>query len=163
MSSKYCKLLDPTMSITKLLDALSSLSSNGLARSAGRPAGAAWAPRARPGRPCWLDLASIGSLWLPLAPLLARFGLVWLDLAAPAALAGSIWLLCALLGAPAGSIWLPTTTPSTRLAKKKKRFAYRRSCFDAACFVRSGTFLHASKLICYRVYCETLLPQEDTH
>ena len=90
-----------------------------LARSAGRPAGAAWAPRARPGRPCWLDLASIGSLWLPLAPLLARFGLVWLDLAAPAALAGSIWLLCALLGAPAGSIWLPTTTPSTRLAKKK--------------------------------------------
>ena len=79
---------------------------------------AAWVPRARPGRPCWLDLASIGSLWLPLAPLLARFGLVWLDLAAPAALAGSIWLLCALLGAPAGSIWLPTTTPSTRLAKK---------------------------------------------
>ena len=101
---------------------------------------------ARPGRPCWLDLASIGSLWLPLAPLLARFGLDWLDLAAPGALAGSIWLLCALLGAPAGSIWLPTTTPSTRLAKKK-RFAYRRSCFDAACFVRSGTFLHASNLV----------------
>ena len=90
----------------------------GPARSAGRPAGAAWAPRARPGRPCWLDLASIGSLWLPLAPLLARFGLVWLDLAAPAALAGSIWLLCAFLGAPAGSIWLPTTALSTRLAKK---------------------------------------------
>ena len=120
----------------------------GGARSAGRPAGAARAPRARPGRPCWLDLASIGSLRLPLAPLLARFGLVWLDLAAPAALAGSIWLLCALLGAPAGSIWLPTTTPSTRLAKKK-RFAYRRSCFDAACFVRSGTFLHASNLVNY--------------
>ena len=79
---------------------------SGLARPAG------------PGRPCWLDLASIGSLWLPLAPLLARFGLVWLDLAAPAALAGSIWLLCALLGAPAGSIWLPTTALSTRLAKK---------------------------------------------
>ena len=96
--------------------AVEQFPAGGSARSAGRPAGAAWAPRARPGRPCWLDLASIGSLWLPLAPLLARFGLVWLDLAA---LAGSIWLLCALLGAPAGSIWLPTTTPSTRLAKTK--------------------------------------------
>ena len=95
-------------SITKLLDeACRPWQSRGLG-----------AQPARPGRPCWLDLASIGSLWLPLAPLLARFGLVWLDLAAPAALAGSIWLLCALLGAPAGSIWLPTTTPSTRLAKK---------------------------------------------
>ena len=100
---------------------------------------------ARPGRPCWLDLASIGSLWLPLAPLLARFGLVWLNLAAPAALAGSIWLLYALLGAPAGSIWLPTTALSTRLTKKSILPAF--DCFDAACLVRSGTFLHASNLV----------------
>ena len=91
---------------------------DGLARSAGRPAGAAWAPRARSGRPCWLDPASIGSLWLPLAPLLARFGLVWLDLAAPAALAGSICLPWSALNALTGSIWLQTTAPTTRLAKK---------------------------------------------
>ena len=82
----------------------------------------------------------------PDAHFLAQSGLDRLDLAAPGALAGSFWLLCALLGAPAGSIWLPTITPSTRLAKKK-RFAYRRSCFDTACFVRSGTFLHASYLV----------------
>ena len=122
------------VSITKLLD--DACRAWRRARSAGRSAGAAWAPQARPGRPCWLDLASIGSLWLPLAPLLARFGLVWLDLAAPAALAGSIWLLCAFLGAPTGSIWLPNDCPIDTISTKH-RFVYRRSCFDAACFVRS--------------------------
>ena len=100
---------------------------------------------ARPGR---IDLASTGSIWLPLALLLGRSGLEWLDLAAPGAVADSIWLLRALLGAPTGSIWLPTECPIDTISKKN-RFAYRRSCFDAACFVRSGTFLHASNLVFY--------------
>ena len=34
-----------------------------------------WAPgHSRPGRLCWLDLASTGSMWLPLAPWLAQTG-----------------------------------------------------------------------------------------
>ena len=74
------------------------------------------------GRYGWLDLASIGSLWLPLAPLLARSGLDWLDLDAPGALAGLIWLLCALLGAPLARFGcqrvVATTALSKRLAKK---------------------------------------------
>ena len=111
----------------------------GLAQSAGRPA-------KRPGPP-----------WL------ARSGLNWLDLAAAGALAGSIWPgmarsacswhpcrvdLAALCGPgrPTGSIWLPNECPIDTISQKK-RFAYRRSCFDAACFVRSGTFLHASNLV----------------
>mgnify|MGYP004256704671 CR=1 FL=1 len=107
-------------------------------------------------RPGWLDLASTGSIWLPLAPLLGPSGLEWLDLPAPGTLAGSIWLLCAVLGDPLARFGCPTSAPSTRLAKKN-RFAYRRSCFDAACFVRSDTFLHASNLVCYRIFCETPL------
>ena len=99
---------------------------------------------ARPGR---LDLASTGSIWLPLASLLGPSGLDWLDLPAPGTLAGSIWLLCAILGDPLARFGCPTSAPSIRLAKKN-RFAYRRSCFDAACFVRSDTFLHASNLVC---------------
>ena len=51
-------------------------------------------------RPGWLDLASTGSIWLPLAPLLGPSGLEWLDLPAPRALAGSIWMLWAVLGDP---------------------------------------------------------------
>ena len=73
------------------------LSTNGSAQTAGRLAGA-WHSRGQLGdqpsalaRPGWLDLASTGSIWLPLAPLLARSGLDWLDLAAPGALAGSNW------------------------------------------------------------------------
>ena len=107
-------------------------------------------------RPGCLDLASTGSIWLPLAPLLGPSGLECLDLPAPGTLAGSIWLLCAVLGDPLARFGCPTSAPSTRLAKKN-RFAYRRSCFDAACFVRSDTFLHASNLVCYRISCETPL------
>ena len=107
-------------------------------------------------RPGWLDLASTGSIWLPLAPLLGPSGLEWLDLPAPGTLAGSIWLLCAVLGTPLARFGCPTSAPSTRLAKKN-RFAYRRSCFDAACFVRSDTFLHASNLVCYIILSETPL------
>ena len=73
----------------------------------GALAGSIWKPWVLLARPGWLDLASIGSLWLPLEPLLARFGLDWLDLAALGALAGSIWLSWSLLGALVGSIWLP--------------------------------------------------------
>ena len=121
----------------------------GFARSAGRPA-------KRPGPP-----------WL------ARSGLNWLDLAAPGALAVSIWPrmarsacswhpcwvdLAALCGPgrPTGSIWLPNECPIDTISQKN-RFAYRRSCFDAACFVRSDTFLHASNLVCYRIFYETPL------
>ena len=100
--------------------------------------------------------AALGALLTALGTLLGRFGvalgalgLLLVLLGAPT---GSTWLPCALLGALAESIWLqanaPTTAPSTRLAKKN-RFAFRRSCFDAACFVRSGTFLHASNLVKY--------------
>ena len=92
-----------------------------------------------PGRPGWLDLEAPGASG---SPWLVRCGLEWLDLGALGALAGSLWTPWALLARPG---W-PTTAPSTRLAKKN-RFAFRRSCFDAACFVRSGTFLHASKLV----------------
>ena len=70
-------------------------------------------------RPGWLHLASTGSIWLPLAPLLGRSGLEWLDLAAPGFLAGSIWLLCALLGAPTGSIWLPNECPIDTISKNR--------------------------------------------
>ena len=106
---------------------------------------------ARPGwlRPCpgrlgWLDLKAPGASG---SPWLVRCGLEWLDLGALGALAGSLWTPRALLARPG---W-PTTAPSTRLAKKN-RFAFRRSCFDAACFVRSGTFLHASKPVSYISY-----------
>ena len=92
-----------------------------------------------PGRPGWLDLDALGA---PGSPRLAQSGLEWLALGALGALAGSLWTPWALLARPG---W-PTTAPSTRLAKKN-RLAFRRSCFDAACFVRSGTFLHASKLV----------------
>ena len=124
---------------------------------------ASWGSRSQLGdrpsalaRPGWLDLASTGSIWLPLAPLLGPSGLEWLDLPAPGTLAGSIWLLCAVLGDPLARFGCPTSAPSTRLAKKN-RFAYRRSCFDAACFVRSDTFLHASNLVCYIILCDTPL------
>ena len=69
--------------------------------------------------PGWLDLASTGSIWLPLAPLLGRSGIEWLDLAAPGFLAGSIWLLCMLLGLPTGSIWLPNECPINMINNKK--------------------------------------------
>ena len=98
-------------------------------------------------RPGWLDLASTGSIWLPLASLLGPSGLERLDLPAPGILAGSIWLLCALLGAPTGPIWLPNECPIDTISKKINKFAYRQSCFDAACLERSGTFLHDSNRI----------------
>ena len=136
--------------IVKILDeACPACPAGEFARSAGRPA-------KRPGLP-----------WL------ARSGLNWHDLAAPGALAVSIWprmarsacswhpcwidvaALCGP-GRPTGSIWLPNECPIDTISQKN-RFAYRRSCFDAACFVRSDTFLHASNLVCYIILCETPL------
>ena len=59
------------------------LSSNALARVLGDQPG----DLTRPG---WLDLASTGSIWLPLAPLLGRSVRELLDLTAPGFLAGLI-------------------------------------------------------------------------
>ena len=122
-------------------------------------------------RPGWLDRAlswapsrrSLGDPSATWAPLLARSGLDWLALAAPGALAGSIWprlarsgcpycpgwLDLAALCAPGRPSWLDLAANDYPIdtISKKKRFAYRRSCFDAACFVRSGTFLDASNLV----------------
>ena len=133
----------------------------GGARSAGRPAerhGASWLARS----------GSLGAPSATWAPLLARSGLDWLALAAPGALAGSIcprlarsgcpccpgWLDLAALCAPGRPSWLDLAANDCPIdtISKKNRFAYRRSCFDAACFVRSGTFRHASKLVCYKIY-----------
>ena len=132
--------------MTKLLDALSSLSSN-------RIRAVSWAPS-------WRSLGAPSATW---APLLARSGLDWLALAAPGALAGSIWPRLARSGCPCCPGWLdlaalcaPGRPSWLDLAandcpidtiSKKNQFADRRSCFDAACFVRSGTFLHASNLV----------------
>ena len=103
-----------SLSITKLLDGLGIW---------GLRAG--WADTSSAlVRPGWLDLASIGSIRLPLAPLLGRSGLEWLYLGAPGFLAGSIWLLCALLGGPTGSILLPSESPIDTISNKN-RFAYR--------------------------------------
>ena len=78
-----------TRSITKLLDALSSLSSN-------RTRAVSWAPS-------WRSLGAPSATW---APLLARSGLDWLALAAPGALAGSIWPRLARSGCPCCPGWL---------------------------------------------------------
>ena len=137
----------------------------------------AWGVRAqlgdqprRPGRPCWLDPALPGSIWLPLAPLLARSGPPgrpgWLDLAALVAPGRPGWLSKAKkrLAFRLSASMLPTSmlpascdlqcflmrTNALTIAlttRLTNRFAYRRSCFDAACFVRSATFRHASNLV----------------
>lgn len=128
------------------LSSLSSLDSRG--QLGAQPSGLArpgWFDPC-PGRPGWLDLETLGASG---SPWMARSGFEWLDLGALGALAGSLWTPWALLARPG---W-PTTAPSTRLAKKD-RFAFRRSCFDAACFVRSGTFLHASKLVVRYTYAQ---------
>ena len=114
-------------------------------------------------RATWLALA--GSIW----PRLARSGCpARLARATWLALAGSIWPRLGRFGCPArpgrpaerlGSPWLArcgldlvaNECPIDAISKKN-RFGYRRSCFDAAyldaaCFVRSGTFPHASNLI----------------
>ena len=124
-----------------MLDALSSLSSSD--------------PRGQLGdQPRDLERPGCAAC-LPWAPWLARFGgpgRFWL------ALAGSMWPRAARSGCPGrsgwlaldalgalGSPWLANDCPIDAISKKN-RFAFRRSCFDAACFVRSGTFLHASNL-----------------
>ena len=111
------------------------------ARPAGRPAewpGASWlaaslpwAPRlARFGSPGRFRLALAGSMW----PRVARSGCP----------GRSGWLALDALGAP-GSPWLANDCPIDTISKKN-RFAYRRSCFDAACLACSATMLHASDL-----------------
>ena len=96
-------------------------------------------------RPGWLDLASTGSIWLPVAFLLARSGLDWLDLAAPDALAGSNW--------PSWAPWLARfgcsgrSWPPWLVIESQKTLSFSTVCLDAACFVRSGSYLHASNLV----------------
>ena len=82
--------------------------------------------RALPGS-IWLRLPRSGCPWCP----------GWLDLVALCAPGRPSWLELAANDCPIDTI------------SKKNRFAYRRSCFDAACFVRSGTFLHASNLMAF--------------
>ena len=86
-----------------------------------------------PGRPGWLDLASPGSIWLPLASLVGRPGPDWPDLATP-----DIWL--ARTGAPGRSGWLDLAAlvapgrpgwPST--AKKRLAFRLSASMLPASC------------------------------
>ena len=98
------------------------------ARSAGRQAerlGASWLP----------DLASPGSIWLPLASLVGRPGLDWLDLATPDALAGSNWRSWALWLARfgcSGRSW-----PPWLVIESQKTFSFSIVCLDAACLVRA--------------------------
>ena len=117
----------------------------GVARSAGRPASAAWAPlpaRSLPWAPWLARFGGPGRFWLALA------GSIWPRMARSGCPGRSGWLALDALGAP-GSPWLANDCPIDTISKKN-RFAFRRSCFDAACFVRSGTFLHASKLVYYK-------------
>ena len=89
---RFCLAAPKSMffiSITKLLDALSSLSSN-------RTRAVSWAPSRR-------SLGAPSATW---APLLARSGLDWLALTAPGALAGSIWPRLARSGCPCCPGWL---------------------------------------------------------
>ena len=69
-------------------------------------------------RPGWLDLASTGSIWLPLAPLLARSGLDWLDLVAPGALAGLNWSLL-VTGRPGWLDLVANEYPNDAISKNK--------------------------------------------
>ena len=135
------------MSITKLLDELSSL---GFVRSAGRLAerpGAPWLARSLPWAPWLARFGRPGRSWL------AQDGSIWPRVARSGCPGRSGWLALDALGA-LGSPWLANDCPIDAISKKN-RFAFRRSCFDAACFVRSGTFLHASNLVSqYRaVFC----------
>ena len=132
-------------STTKSLDALSSLSSlsswDSRRRPAGRPGGATWRV---PVDPRGFRLARSGCLAASIWCAGALAGSIWLRLARSGALAGSIQA-CRSRTPPLARFGYPTTAPSTPLAKKI-RFAYRWSRFDAACFVRSATMLHASIL-----------------
>ena len=127
------------ISITKLLDGLGCL---GSARAAGRAAGQSWgalAASVEPWAPWLARFGGPGRFWLALA------GSIWPRVARSGCPGRSGWLALDALGAP-GSPWLANDCPIDTISKKN-RFAFRRSCFDAACFVRSGTFLHASKLV----------------
>ena len=130
-----------------------------------RSAGPVAERRAVPG---WLDLASCGSICCStscgsshpraqlgdqprdigcLAGPWPRHGASCLARVARSGCPGrSGWLALDAQGVP-GSPWLANDCSIDTISKKKNRFAYRRSCFDAACFVRSGTFLHASNLV----------------
>ena len=118
------------------------LSSNGAARPAGRSAewpGASWLAASLPWAPRLARFGSPGRFWLALA------GSMWLRAARSGCPGRSGWLALDAQGA-LGSPWLANDCPIDAISKKN-RFAFRRSCFDAACFVRSGTFLHASNLV----------------
>ena len=94
---------------------------------------------------CAILGALAGSIWLPCALLGALAASIWVPCALLGALAGSICAPCAFLGAMPALIWLQTNAPTTRLAKKT--ISLSTICFDAACLVRSATFLHASNLV----------------
>ena len=112
------------------------------ARSAGRPAewpGASWLATSLPWAPWLARFGGPGRFWLALA------GSIWPRVTRSGCPGRSGWLALDALGAP-GSPWLANDCPIDTISKKN-RFAYRRSCLDAACFVRSGTFPHASNLV----------------
>ena len=101
----------------------------------------------------WELRALAGSIWLRMARSGCPWRPRWFDLAALCAPGRPNWLDLAALRAPGRPGWVdlvasdwPIDCPIDTISKKN-RFAFRRSCFDAACFVRSGTFLHASNLV----------------
>ena len=114
----------------------------GSARSAGRPAewpGASWLAASLPWAPWLARFVGPGRFWLALA------ASMWPRAARSGCPGRSGWLALDAQGA-LGSPWLANDCPIDAISKKN-RFAFRRSCFDAACFVRSGTFLHASNRV----------------
>ena len=129
----------------------------GALRAPGRPGCFDLGAMRAPGRPGWLVLAAQrapgGPGWLGLAVQCAPGRPGWFDLAELRAPGRPGWLDLAALCAPGRPGWVdlgasecPNDCPNDAISKKN-RFAYRRPCLDAACFVRSGTFLHASNLV----------------
>ena len=111
-------------------------------------------------RAAWYALAgSSGSIWLRdlgTRSTWATGRTTWLALAMPIDLGdwpndsvhpGCLDRALDALGA-AGSPWLANDRPIDTIGKEKSILP-AFDCFDAACFVRSGTFLHASKLVLY--------------
>ena len=103
----------------------------------------------------WELRALAGSIWLRMARSGCPWRPRWFDLAALCAPGRPNWLHLAALRAPGRPGWVdlvasecPNDCPIDTISKKKSILP-AFDCFDAACFVRSGTFLSCLKSSIY--------------
>ena len=107
----------------------------------------------------------LGTLWGALGVLLgalgALLGCFGIALGALGLLLGALGKLWGCSWWLLGRAWLaqcgPNDCPNDAVGKNKIRFAYRRPCLDAACFVRSGSSLHSNFIM---PECQVKMPTQ---